>query len=98
MQLPRTCENLSMSSVAFLGLGVMGSPMAGHIAAAGHSVTVYNRTAAKSLEWVARHGHTASPTPAEAVEGATFVMMCVGNDHDVREVALGADGAIPAMA
>ena len=71
--------------------------MAGHLAAAGHSVTVYNRTAAKSLEWVAQHGHQASPTPAEAVEGAEFVMMCVGNDHDVRQVALGVHGAIPAM-
>ena len=86
-----------MARVAFLGLGVMGGPMAGHLAAAGHSVTVYNRTAATSLEWVAHHGHQASPTPAEAVEGAEFVMMCVGNDHDVREVALGTHGAIPAM-
>ena len=74
-----------MARVAFLGLGVMGGPMAGHLAKAGHDVTVYNRTAAKSLEWVAEHGHLASPTPSEAVEGAEFVMMCVGNDHDVRE-------------
>ena len=72
--------------------------MAGHLAAAGHSVTVYNRTAAKSLEWVANHGHQASPTPGEAVEGAEFVMMCVGNDDDVRAVALGEHGAVPAMA
>ena len=72
--------------------------MAGHLAAAGHSVTVYNRTASRALEWVAQHGHQASPTPAEAVEGAEFVMMCVGNDHDVREVALGSHAAIPAMA
>ena len=86
-----------MARVAFLGLGVMGGPMAGHLAAKGHSVTVYNRTASTSLEWVAEHGHQASPTPAEAVEGAEYVMMCVGNDHDVREVALGAHGAIPAM-
>ena len=71
--------------------------MAGHLATAGHSVTVYNRSAAKSLEWVAEHGHQAAPTPAEAVEGAEFVMMCVGNDRDVREVALGAHGAVPAM-
>jgi 3-hydroxyisobutyrate dehydrogenase-like beta-hydroxyacid dehydrogenase len=83
-----------MSRVAFLGLGVMGAPMAGHLASAGHDVTVYNRTAAKSLEWVAEHGHRAAPTAAEAVEGADFVMMCVGNDHDVREVAM---SAIPAM-
>ena len=87
-----------MARVAFLGLGVMGGPMAGHLAAAGHSITVYNRTAAKSLEWVANHGHQASPTPAEAVEGAEFVMMCVGNDDDVRWVALGEHGAVPAMA
>jgi 3-hydroxyisobutyrate dehydrogenase-like beta-hydroxyacid dehydrogenase len=83
-----------MSRVAFLGLGVMGAPMAGHLASAGHDVTVYNRTAAKALEWVADHGHRAAPTAAEAVEGADFVMMCVGNDHDVREVAM---SAIPAM-
>jgi 3-hydroxyisobutyrate dehydrogenase-like beta-hydroxyacid dehydrogenase len=87
-----------MSRVAFLGLGVMGGPMAGHLAAAGHSITVYNRTPGKSLEWVAQYGHQASPTPAEAVEGAEFVMMCVGNDNDVREVALGGHGAISAMA
>ncbi len=86
-----------MARVSFLGLGVMGGPMAGHLAAHGHSVTVYNRTAAKALEWVAAHGHQASPTPAEAVEGAEFVMMCVGDDHDVREVALGPNGALDAM-
>ncbi len=83
-----------MSRVAFLGLGVMGGPMAGHLASAGHEVTVYNRTGAKALEWVADHGHRAAPTAAEAVERAEFVMMCVGNDHDVREVA---GAAIPAM-
>ena len=88
------CQTRAMSRVAFLGLGVMGGPMAGHLAKAGHDVTVYNRTAAKALEWVAQHGHRAAPTPAEAVEGAEFVMMCVGNDHDVREVAA---AAIPAM-
>ncbi len=68
--------------------------MAGHLATAGHDVTVYNRTAAKALEWVVQHGHRAAPTPAEAVDGAEFVMMCVGNDHDVRQVA---GAAIPAM-
>ena len=68
----------------------MGGPMAGHLASAGHEVTVYNRTATKALEWVAEHGHRAAPTAAEAVEGAEFVMMCVGNDHDVREVATAA--------
>ena len=87
-----------MAQVAFLGLGVMGGPMAGHLAAAGHQVTVYNRTAAKALAWVARHGHQAAPTPAEAVDGAELVMMCVGNDDDVRQVALGEHGAIAAMA
>jgi 3-hydroxyisobutyrate dehydrogenase-like beta-hydroxyacid dehydrogenase len=84
-----------MPRVAFLGLGVMGGPMAGHLATAGHEVTVYNRTPAKALEWVAANGHRAAPTAAEAVDGAEFVMMCVGNDHDVREVA---GAAIPAMA
>lgn len=83
--------------VAFLGLGVMGYPMAGHLVSAGHAVTVYNRTPTKALAWVAEHGHRAAPTPAEAAEDADFVMMCVGNDHDVREVALGAHGAIAAM-
>ena len=83
-----------MSRVAFLGLGVMGGPMAGHLASAGHEVTVYNRTGAKALEWVADHGHRAAPTAAEAVEGAEFVMMCVGNDHDVRDVAGAAIGAM----
>lgn len=87
-----------MARVAFLGLGVMGAPMAGHLASAGHEVTVYNRTAAKALGWVAQHGHQAAPTPAEAVDGAEFVMMCVGNDDDVRQVALGEHGAIAAMA
>jgi len=84
-----------MANVAFLGLGVMGGPMAGHLARAGHTVTVYNRTGAKALAWVAEHGHRAAPTPAEAAADADFVMMCVGNDHDVREVA---GAAIPAMA
>jgi 3-hydroxyisobutyrate dehydrogenase-like beta-hydroxyacid dehydrogenase len=86
-----------MARVAFLGLGVMGGPMAGHLATAGHSVTVYNRSPARALEWVATHGHQASPTPSEAVEGAEFVMMCVGNDNDVRSVALGPHGAIAGM-
>lgn len=71
--------------------------MAGHLAAAGHDVTVYNRTASRSLSWVSEHGHRASPTPAEAVVDAEYVMMCVGNDDDVREVALGTTGAIGAM-
>ncbi len=86
-----------MARIAFLGLGVMGGPMAGHLAKAGHDVTVYNRTASKSLAWVAVYGHQASPTPAEAVEGAELVMMCVGNDDDVRSVAFGPSGAVGAM-
>jgi 3-hydroxyisobutyrate dehydrogenase-like beta-hydroxyacid dehydrogenase len=87
-----------MSRVAFLGLGVMGGPMAGHLAKAGHEVVVYNRNPSRSLAWVGEHGNQASPTPAEAVDGAEFVMMCVGNDDDVREVALGPVGAVSAMA
>jgi 3-hydroxyisobutyrate dehydrogenase-like beta-hydroxyacid dehydrogenase len=83
-----------MSSVAFIGLGVMGAPMARHLAAAGHQVTVYNRTPEKSLAWVALYGNTAAPTPREAAEGAEFVMMCVGNDNDVREVVYGPDGVL----
>ena len=71
--------------------------MAGHLAKAGHDVTVYNRTPSRALAWVGVHGHQASPTPAEAVEGAEFVMMCVGNDDDVRAVALGPAGAVGAM-
>ncbi|MFW2333478.1 NAD(P)-dependent oxidoreductase [Ilumatobacter sp.] len=86
-----------MARIAFLGLGVMGGPMAGHLAKAGHEVTVYNRTASRALAWVGTYGHQASPTPAEAVEGAEFVMMCVGNDDDVRSVALGPGGAVAAM-
>ena len=83
--------------VAFLGMGVMGAPMARHVARAGHSVTVYNRTAAKALAWVALNGHGASPTPAEAAEEADVVMMCVGNDDDVREVVLGSHGVLTTM-
>src|SRR5690349_5154017 len=83
--------------VAFLGLGVMGFPMAGHLAAAGHRVTVYNRTPAKAEQWVAKHGGRRAATPAEAAHGAELVMMCVGNDDDVRAVALGAQGALAGM-
>src|SRR6201996_4540 len=85
--------------VAFLGLGVMGGPMAGHLAAAGHQVTVYNRTAAKAQAWVARHGGRAAPTPRAAAEGAEFVFVCVGNDNDLRAVVAGdEDGAFAGMA
>ena len=83
--------------VAFLGMGVMGAPMARHLARAGHSVTVYNRTAAKALAWVALNGHGASPTPAEAAADADVVLMCVGNDADVREVVLGSSGVLSTM-
>ena len=87
--------------LAFLGLGVMGFPMAGHLARAGHSVTVYNRTAARAEKWLASTTSpeecASAPTPGAATAGATMVMMCVGNDDDVRAVALGPDGAVAAM-
>ena len=83
--------------VAFLGLGVMGYPMAGHLAKAGHRVIVYNRDAAKAARWVADFGGASAPTPADAARDAEFVMMCVGNDSDVRAVATGPAGALPAM-
>jgi 3-hydroxyisobutyrate dehydrogenase-like beta-hydroxyacid dehydrogenase len=84
-------------TVAFLGLGVMGFPMAGHLARAGHHVTVFNRTAAKAAQWVAQHGGRSAPTPAAAAAGAEIVLMCVGNDDDLRAVAAGPDGALAAM-
>src|SRR4051812_21737970 len=83
--------------LAFLGLGVMGYPMAGHLAAAGHKVTVYNRTPAKAAQWIQQHGGASASTPAEAVANADIVLMCVGNDADVRSVALGEKGALRAM-
>jgi len=83
--------------LAFLGLGVMGYPMAGHLARAGHDVTVYNRSNAKAAKWVEAHGGRSAPTPAAAAKGAEIVMMCVGNDDDVRAVAAGADGALSGM-
>ena len=83
--------------VAFLGLGVMGAPMAGHLASAGHSVTVYNRSAAKADAWVAKHGGAAAPTPAEAAKDAEIVFACVGNDDDLRSVVLGDTGAFAGM-
>lgn len=87
-----------MTKVAFLGLGVMGYPMAGHLQAAGHEVTVYNRTAAKSADWAAEHKGATAPTPREAAMGADFVMACVGNDDDLRAVCTGQDGAFSGMA
>ncbi|RVT84411.1 NAD(P)-dependent oxidoreductase [Rhodobacteraceae bacterium CCMM004] len=86
-----------MAKVAFLGLGVMGFPMAGHLRAAGHEVTVYNRTSSKAEAWAAEHGGAARTTPREAAEGAEFVMACVGNDDDLRAVCLGEDGAFAGM-
>jgi len=93
----RSYESIPPRDVAFLGLGVMGYPMAGHLAAAGHRVTVYNRTAAKAAQWVAEHGGKSAPTPAEAARGAELVFACVGNDDDLRSVTLGATGAFAAM-
>ena len=84
--------------LAFLGLGVMGYPMAGHLQKAGHSVTVYNRNAEKSAKWIATFGGTSANTPREAALGADIVMMCVGNDNDVRSVIYGADGALAGLA
>ncbi|UAJ09539.1 NAD(P)-dependent oxidoreductase [Glacieibacterium megasporae] len=86
-----------MSKIAFIGLGVMGYPMAGHLAAAGHEVTVYNRTAAKADAWVAEYRGKSAATPELAAAGADAVFTCVGNDDDLREVTLGTDGAIAAM-
>ncbi|ABS64501.1 6-phosphogluconate dehydrogenase NAD-binding [Parvibaculum lavamentivorans DS-1] len=86
-----------MSKVAFIGLGVMGYPMAGHLGKAGHVVTVYNRTAAKAERWVGEHGGTQAATPAEAAAGAEIVFACVGNDDDLREVTAGAEGAFQKM-
>ncbi len=84
-------------SVAFVGLGVMGYPMAGHLARQGHPVTVYNRTAAKSAAWVAEYGGASAATPREAAADADMVCVCVGNDADLRSVTLGADGAFAGM-
>jgi 3-hydroxyisobutyrate dehydrogenase len=87
-----------MAKVAFLGLGVMGYPMAGHLKnKGGHEVTVYNRTAAKAEKWVAQYGGKSAPTPKAAAAGQDFVMACVGNDNDLREVTLGPDGAFATM-
>jgi 3-hydroxyisobutyrate dehydrogenase-like beta-hydroxyacid dehydrogenase len=97
MSTPRTYEQQTPRRVAFLGLGVMGHPMAGHLARAGHDVTVYNRTGAKAEAWVREYGGKSAPTPAQAAQGADFVFACVGNDDDLRSVTLGADGAFGGM-
>jgi 3-hydroxyisobutyrate dehydrogenase len=87
-----------MAKVAFLGLGVMGYPMAGHLKnKGGHEVTVYNRTAAKAEQWAKQFGGKTAPTPKAAAQGQDFVMCCVGNDNDLREVTLGKEGAFQAM-
>jgi 3-hydroxyisobutyrate dehydrogenase-like beta-hydroxyacid dehydrogenase len=93
----KTYETTPSRKVAFLGLGVMGDPMAGHLAAAGHHVTVYNRTAAKAAAWVAAHGGASAATPAEAAQGADLVFACVGNDDDLRSVTRGDTGAFAGM-
>ena len=87
-----------MAKVAFLGLGVMGYPMAGHLATAGHEVCVYNRTTAKAEAWVDEHKGRYANTPRKAAEGCAFVMSCVGNDDDLRAVCVGDDGAFAGMA
>lgn len=86
-----------MSKCAFIGLGVMGYPMAGHLQRAGHNVTVYNRTAERARTWVAEYGGSCALTPAAAAEDAEFVMVCVGNDADVRAVVSETDGVLSAM-
>ena len=92
---PKTYESATPTKVAFIGLGVMGYPMAGHLALAGHHVTVYNRNPAKAKEWCTEFpGHASAATPREAAHGADMVFCCVGNDNDLRAVMLGADGAL----
>jgi 3-hydroxyisobutyrate dehydrogenase len=87
-----------MARVAFIGLGVMGYPMAGHLAGGGHEVVVYNRTANKAATWATEHGGKAAATPAEAAEGAEIVFACVGNDADLRSITTGAEGAFGTLA
>ena len=86
-----------MNNLAFIGLGVMGFPMAGHLAIAGHNVTVYNRSSDKAKKWMSEYKGKIAATPAEAAEGADFIMSCVGNDDDLREVTVGKDGAFSKM-
>ena len=94
---PRSYDATPARHIAFLGLGVMGFPMAGHLARAGHTVTVYNRSAAKAQAWVAEFGGASAPTPREAAQGADIVFCCVGNDDDLRSVVLGEQGALAGM-
>ncbi|MDA0275058.1 MAG: NAD(P)-dependent oxidoreductase [Proteobacteria bacterium] len=89
---------IAMAKVSFLGLGVMGYPMAGHLLKkGGHEVTVYNRSAAKAAQWVKEYGGQSAPTPREAAQGCDFVMMCVGNDDDIRSVVYGDNGALAGL-
>ncbi len=94
----KTYDPVAADRVAFLGLGVMGHPMAGHLARAGHHVTVFNRSAAKAIDWQAQYGGERAATPAAAAAGAQFVFACVGNDDDLRSVVLGSHGAFAGMA
>jgi 3-hydroxyisobutyrate dehydrogenase-like beta-hydroxyacid dehydrogenase len=94
---PKTYDSTPARKVAFLGLGVMGLPMAGHLALAGHDVTVYNRSAAKAQAWTGEFKGRAAPTPREAAAGCDIVFCCVGNDDDLRSVVLGDDGALAGM-
>jgi 3-hydroxyisobutyrate dehydrogenase len=94
---PRTYESTPPRKVAFLGLGVMGFPMAGHLARAGHAVAVYNRSPAKAQAWAAEFSGSAKATPREAAQGADLVFACVGNDADLRSITLGANGAFAGM-
>jgi len=93
----KSYDSIAPLNVAFLGLGVMGLPMAGHLARAGHTVTVYNRTAAKAQSWVQEFGGRSAATPREAAAGQDIVFACVGNDDDLRSVVLGTDGAFAGM-
>jgi 3-hydroxyisobutyrate dehydrogenase len=95
---PQSSTKTEPLDVAFIGLGVMGFPMAGHLARAGHRVVVYNRTAPKAASWVEKHGGTAAATPAQAARGAAIVFSCVGNDDDLRSVTTGPAGAFETMA
>ena len=93
----RNYDAIAPQHIAFLGLGVMGYPMAGHLARAGHTVTVYNRSAAKAAAWVAEYGGASAVTPTAAAAGADIVFACVGNDDDLRAVVLGDSGAFVGM-
>jgi 3-hydroxyisobutyrate dehydrogenase len=97
MNTPRSYDPIAPRRVAFLGLGVMGHPMAGHLARAGHATTVYNRTATKATSWAAQYGGQAATTPRAAAGGADIVFACVGNDADLRAICTGPDGAFAGM-